>query len=143
MRPISAAGRVGSESTSSRPVLIKRLGIMLGIFALIATAVVGYRMLGDSGRKTNMRAQGTAAQAVSTAEVVTQDWVPQVATVGDLKAVNGADLSFEVSGIIDNINFNSGDNVKAGQEQESLDYLNQTVRVRVNEMIDGYGNALI
>jgi hypothetical protein len=36
-----------------------------------------------------------------------------------------------------------GDNVKAGQEQESLDYLNQTVRVRVNEMIDGYAGALI
>ena len=36
-----------------------------------------------------------------------------------------------------------GDNVKAGKEQESLDYLEQTVRVHVNEMIDGYGNALI
>jgi membrane fusion protein (multidrug efflux system) len=115
MRPISAADRISSESPgSNRAVLMKRLGLMLGIFALIAAAVVGYRMLGDTARKTTMRAQGATAQAVSTAEAATQDWVPQVATVGDLKAVNGADLSFEVSGIIDEINFNSGDEVKAG-----------------------------
>jgi len=43
-----------------------------------------------------------------------QDWQPQVEAVGSLRAVNGTDLSLEVSGIVDQIDFNSGDDVAAG-----------------------------
>jgi membrane fusion protein (multidrug efflux system) len=42
-------------------------------------------------------------------------WQPQVQSVGSVVAINGADLSSEVSGIVDTINFQSGDQVKAGQ----------------------------
>ncbi len=35
--------------------------------------------------------------------------------MGSLKAANGADLALEVSGIVQNISFNSGDSVIAGQ----------------------------
>jgi membrane fusion protein (multidrug efflux system) len=43
-----------------------------------------------------------------------QDWQPRIEAVGSLRAVNGADLSFEVSGIVNEIRFNSGDDVAAG-----------------------------
>ena len=53
-------------------------------------------------------------QTVSTVTAGLQDWQPQVEAVGSLRAVNGADLSLEVSGIVDQIDFNSGDDVAAG-----------------------------
>ena len=43
-----------------------------------------------------------------------QDWQPQLEAVGSLRAVNGADLSLEVSGIVGELHFNSGDDVAAG-----------------------------
>jgi membrane fusion protein (multidrug efflux system) len=44
-----------------------------------------------------------------------QEWQPQIEAVGSLRAVNGADLAFEVSGIVKDIQFNSGDDVAAGK----------------------------
>ena len=53
-------------------------------------------------------------QTVATVTAGLQDWQPQVEAVGSLRAVNGADLSLEVSGIVGQIDFNSGDDVAAG-----------------------------
>ena len=39
---------------------------------------------------------------------------PKIAAVGSLRAVNGADLSLEVSGVVDTLAFNSGDDVEQG-----------------------------
>jgi membrane fusion protein, multidrug efflux system len=52
---------------------------------------------------------------VSTQKAQFQQWLPKVAAVGSLRAERGADLSAEVAGIVDEIQFSSGDNVKAGQ----------------------------
>ncbi len=42
------------------------------------------------------------------------EWQPKIAAVGSLRAVNGADLSLEVSGVVDTLAFNSGDDVEKG-----------------------------
>ena len=52
---------------------------------------------------------------VSAAKVAYEDWQPQQAAVGSVRALRGADLSAEVAGIVDSIEFQSGDDVKAGQ----------------------------
>jgi membrane fusion protein (multidrug efflux system) len=54
-------------------------------------------------------------QSVSTISAQISPWEPSMSAVGSIVAINGADLSSEVSGIVDTINFQSGDNVKAGQ----------------------------
>ena len=41
-------------------------------------------------------------------------WQPNIEAVGSLRAVKGADLSLEVSGVVDSIAFNSGDDVNEG-----------------------------
>jgi membrane fusion protein (multidrug efflux system) len=41
-------------------------------------------------------------------------WQPNLEAVGSLRAVKGADLSLEVSGVVDTISFNSGDDVNEG-----------------------------
>ena len=54
-------------------------------------------------------------QTVSTVTATTQTWQPEVQAVGSLRAVNGAALSLEVGGVVDQIDFKSGDDVQAGQ----------------------------
>lgn len=55
------------------------------------------------------------AQTVSTTTAKTDSWQSSLSAIGTFRAVNGADLSLEVSGIIDQIYFTSGDDVKEGQ----------------------------
>jgi membrane fusion protein (multidrug efflux system) len=61
-----------------------------------------------------MAAFSNPPQTVSTAVAQVQPWQPTLESVGSLRAVNGADLSLEVAGIVDKVNFNSGDDVAAG-----------------------------
>jgi membrane fusion protein (multidrug efflux system) len=54
-------------------------------------------------------------ESVSTMTAAETSWQPTLQGVGTVTAINGANLSSEVSGIVDTINFQSGDNVHAGQ----------------------------
>lgn len=52
--------------------------------------------------------------SVSTAKAVFEEWMPRMEVVGTFQPFRGADLSVEVPGIIDEVNFDSGGNVAAG-----------------------------
>jgi membrane fusion protein (multidrug efflux system) len=54
-------------------------------------------------------------QTVSTVTAKTETWQPEVQAVGSLRAVNGATLSLEVAGVVDQIGFKSGEDVQQGQ----------------------------
>src|ERR1700676_928370 len=51
---------------------------------------------------------------VATATARFEAWQPAIQVVGSLKPVRGADLSVEVSGIVAEVNFDSGGDVAAG-----------------------------
>jgi membrane fusion protein, multidrug efflux system len=55
-----------------------------------------------------------APPTVSTIKATEQDWQPQIKAVGSLRAVNGANLSSELAGIVETINFESGTDVEKG-----------------------------
>jgi len=52
--------------------------------------------------------------AVATAMAEFTEWQPQIQVVGSFKPVRGADLSVEVAGIVEQVNFDSGGDVQAG-----------------------------
>ncbi len=58
-------------------------------------------------------AQGPAA-TVSTTVAHQSDWQDTLAAVGTVRAVRGADLASEVSGVVDSVEFDSGRDVTAG-----------------------------
>ena len=58
---------------------------------------------------------GRQAATVATAKATTTDWQSQMDAVGSLRAVNGADLSLEVAGVVETLDFQSGDDVEAGK----------------------------
>ena len=89
------------------------LGAVVAGLIVVIGAVKGYstyKMI------KGFAAQGTPKFTVSTAKVQFEEWLPQMSAVGSLRAERGADLSAEVDGTVDSIQFRSGDSVKAGQE---------------------------
>src|SRR5690242_6216032 len=56
-----------------------------------------------------------APATVSVAKAEYQVWQPQISAVGTLRAMRGADLALDVSGLVESVNLKSGDDVKKGQ----------------------------
>jgi membrane fusion protein, multidrug efflux system len=94
--------------------MTKRMTIMLIAVGLVFGGVFGFQIFMKTMIKKFMSAMPQPAQTVSTIAASTQEWQPQIEAVGSLRAVNGADLAFEVSGIVKELHFNSGDDVAAG-----------------------------
>jgi membrane fusion protein, multidrug efflux system len=99
----------------------------LGI-AVAGTAVLGGRV--GVGRAPAVEAgRGEPPQVVATAVATTMDWDNTVAAMGDLRALNGADLSFEAAGVVDAIGFASGQDVARGAVLARLRLDDETARL--------------
>jgi membrane fusion protein (multidrug efflux system) len=92
----------------------KRMTIMLVAVGIVLAGIFGFQALKAVMIKKFMSALSNPPQTVSTAKAVTSAWQPNIEAIGSLRAVNGADLSLEVSGVVDSISFNSGDDVAQG-----------------------------
>src|SRR2546422_11392580 len=94
--------------------MTKRMIIMLAIVGALFGGLFGFKtFLGGVIRK-NISAQGLPSQTVSTAKAQFAEWQGEFQAVGTLRAVRGADLAPEVSGVITAIHFQSGQAVPAG-----------------------------
>jgi membrane fusion protein (multidrug efflux system) len=93
--------------------VVKNMVYMLIIVGLFFGAIFGFEALLGLFISHAMAGIGKQAQTVSTVQATTQPWQKSFQAVGSLRAVNGADLSSEESGIVESINFNSGDEVQA------------------------------
>lgn len=91
-----------------------RMFIMLLIVGVILGGVIGFVEYKPTLIRNIISAQPPPRQTVSTAKAESQAWQRHISAIGSLRAVNGADLSSEVSGIVDSIDFKSGDEVPAG-----------------------------
>src|SRR5579885_2525153 len=87
--------------------MIKRMVLMLLVVGVVLGGIFWFQGF--------MASMANPPQTVSTVKASVQEWQPKLEAVGSLRAVNGADLSLEVAGIVDQIDFKSGDDVKAGQ----------------------------
>jgi membrane fusion protein (multidrug efflux system) len=93
--------------------MIKRMIIMLALVAIVAAAIIGFKTFINGQIKQSI-ASSFAPPTVSTMKAEYQDWQPQLKAVGSLRAINGADLSSELAGIVETINFESGTDVEKG-----------------------------
>jgi membrane fusion protein (multidrug efflux system) len=93
----------------------KRMVIMLVSVALTFGAVFGFLAFKSKMISQIMAAQSNPPQAVSTAAVTLALWQPRLEAVGSARAVNGANLSSQISGIVSAIHFESGADVRQGR----------------------------
>lgn len=95
--------------------MAKRMIIMLIAVAVVLGGVFGFQVFKANIIKHVMASFANPPQTVSTVTAGYQEWQPEQSAVGTLRAVNGADLSLQLAGIVSEIDFKSGDDVTAGQ----------------------------
>lgn len=101
--------------------MTKRMILVLIFLGVLFGGIFGFQAFKAVMTKKFMASQGIPPQTVSTTTVSTSPWQRQVEVVGNLQAVNGADLAPEVSGLVAKIHFSSGQEVKAGSLLLELD----------------------
>ena len=94
--------------------MIKRMLIMLVLVGATLFGVFGFKSFVDGKVKEAMSGMSNQPQTVATAVAQLTEWQDRVEAVGSLRAVRGADLSLELAGIVDKIEFKSGQDVKVG-----------------------------
>jgi membrane fusion protein, multidrug efflux system len=100
-----------------RPTIFGATWRMVVMLTVVGALAGGYIFFQDFKAKMihqAMAAMAAPLQTVATTTAGYQEWQPKLSGVGSLRAVNGADLSLQVAGIVDEITFQSGDDVKAG-----------------------------
>jgi membrane fusion protein (multidrug efflux system) len=94
--------------------MIKRMIIMLIIVGIILGGIFGFISFKGRMIKEYMASQGEPIHTVSTITANAMDWLPKMEAVGSLQASQGTNVSAEVPGIVEEIYFKQGDNVKLG-----------------------------
>jgi membrane fusion protein (multidrug efflux system) len=100
---------------SARPKQRKRLIIVILVVAILFALLIGFNTFKGIMIGKFMKSMGNPPQTVSTMAVEYQEWQPHVEAVGNVRAVHGADLAFDVAGLVESVNVKSGADVKKGQ----------------------------
>lgn len=95
--------------------MMKRMVIMLIAIGAIIGGLYWFQNFKAGMIAKVMAGMANPSQTVSTTIAAKTDWQNSIQAVGTFKAANGADLALQVSGIVEEIDFKSGDTVKAGQ----------------------------
>ncbi|MBS3805145.1 MAG: efflux RND transporter periplasmic adaptor subunit [Oleiphilaceae bacterium] len=104
--------------------LFVRFVIVILLLAAILGGIFGYKYY-QMGQMAEQQSQPQPPAEVSATIAREESWLPEIKATGSLEAVNGIRVANEVPGVVDNINFESGDRVKAGD-----------VLIRLNADID-------
>lgn len=99
-----------------KKILITAVGI-----AVLAGVIVGVKALQIRELIASGKNDRRPVETVSSIRVVPDRWVRSVESVGSVRAVQGADLATETSGIVSAIHFKNGAEVKAGELLLELD----------------------
>ena len=95
--------------------MIKRMLIMLILVGAVLGGLFGLKAFVGGKIKEAMAGMANMPQTVSATKAGSSDWQPRIDAVGSLRAVRGAELSLEVPGVVEEITFQSGDEVQAGR----------------------------
>ncbi|MEX1666362.1 efflux RND transporter periplasmic adaptor subunit [Zhongshania arctica] len=93
----------------------RRMLIMLSLSAVLFGGVFGMKWFGNQKMNEFLNAMPTPAVTVASTKAEAMIWENRLESVGSLVAVNGADLTAEVDGVVTAIYFDSGDIVKRGE----------------------------
>ena len=97
-----------------------RLVIAVVVLAVIFAALFGYSF--HQGRQQQaMMSQPPPPMQVEATTVSQQSWRSGMRAIGSLRAVNGVHVANEVAGVVDRLEFDSGQRVEAGQVLLRLD----------------------
>ncbi|HUX73888.1 MAG TPA: efflux RND transporter periplasmic adaptor subunit [Steroidobacteraceae bacterium] len=114
MSNIDLGGADASQPSVPRSALVKPLLIVLAVAAVILGGILGFQMFVGRMMGKFMAASANAPQTVSTYVATRKPWQLQTQAVGSVRAVHGADLAAQIAGVVDRVDFHSGEEVRAG-----------------------------
>jgi membrane fusion protein (multidrug efflux system) len=91
-----------------------RMIVMLIAVGILFGGVFGYGALRSYFLGKFLAGFSNQTQTVATITAESTSWQPTLRSVGSVVAINGANLSAEIAGIVDSLHFESGDDVPAG-----------------------------
>jgi membrane fusion protein (multidrug efflux system) len=94
--------------------MVKPLVILLLTVAVVIGGIFGWQHFIGNMTKKYMGAMATTPQTVSTTIAAVSSWQSRSQALGTLRAVRGADLAAQASGVVDKIHIESGAEVAAG-----------------------------
>ena len=102
----------------------KRMVVMLILLALVLGAICGWKFWQMQKMQEQM-SQPEPPIKVEATQLKAATWRPEIKAVGSLRAINGVEVANEVAGVVSQIDFESGDQVKKGdlliQIEDSVD----------------------
>lgn len=106
---------MNAYATSARPKQRKRLIIVVVAVVILFALLIGFNTFKGIMIGKFMKSMANPPQTVSTMTAEYQDWQPHVEAVGNVRAVHGSDLAFDVAGLVASVDVKSGADVKKGQ----------------------------
>jgi len=94
--------------------LVIRMTVMLIIVIVVVGALVGWNTMKAIFGKKMMASMGVPPQTVTTAKIAYEEWQPTLSAVGTLRAVRGVEVALEGAGVVSEVMFKPGAEVKAG-----------------------------
>jgi membrane fusion protein (multidrug efflux system) len=88
---------------------------VLALIVILLILVIAYKTWLGIMIPKFMAANKPPPAEVSTITATTQPWQPEIKAVGSLRAVRGVDVTTEVAGLVRELHFKSGDNVRKDQ----------------------------
>jgi len=110
--------------------MTKRMIIMLVAVGALFGGLFGFKAFLGGVIKKSISEQGVPPQTVSTAKAQFTEWQGEFQAVGTLRAVRGADLAPELSGLITAIHFQSGQEVAEGAPLVQLNNESDVARLQ-------------
>jgi membrane fusion protein (multidrug efflux system) len=98
-----------------KPSTRKRMIIMILVVGGFLTLLIGWNLMGQYFAGQAAANMPIPPQTVTTMKAGKEPWQPEQASVGSLRAAKGAELAFDVSGIITRVRVDSGQEVTEGQ----------------------------
>lgn len=94
--------------------MIKRLILAIIFLVIVVGGLVGFNLFRTQAIKDFFANMQPPAKTVSTITLEPTTWTPGIEAIGSAKAINGVDLTVQVSGIVDKIDFKANQEVKQG-----------------------------
>lgn len=95
--------------------MIRRMMVMLVLVGALAGGLYWFQSFKSMMIARALSDYAAAPQTVSAIKARYQDWQPQLRAIGSLRASQGVDVTPAVPGVVEEITFDSGQDVAAGQ----------------------------
>jgi len=117
-------------ASGSEPSSRKRMVFMLGGVGLFLALLVGFNVFKGIMIGRALAGAPQLPETVTTTEAKVAAWQPALNAVGTVRALHGADLAFEVPGVVARIDVAPGSDVKQGQALVTLNDEAETAQLR-------------